>query len=57
MAQHGHQWWEIDTTYWVIALMEKTGLAWNVVHKTAATTVSTEIEIQGAEEPLLKKVA
>ena len=31
MAQHGHRWWEIDTTYWVIALMERLGLAWNVV--------------------------
>jgi len=32
MAKHGHRWWEIDATYWVILLMERTGLAWNVVH-------------------------
>ena len=31
MAQHGHKWWEIDTTYWVINAMRLTGLAWNVV--------------------------
>ena len=31
MAKHGHKWWEIDTTYWVILLMERLGLAWNVV--------------------------
>jgi stearoyl-CoA desaturase (delta-9 desaturase) len=31
IAQHGHRWWEIDVTYWVIAIMKKTGLAWNVV--------------------------
>jgi len=33
VAAHGHQWWEIDTTYMVIALMKRTGLAWNVVKK------------------------
>jgi len=31
MAKHGHKWWEIDLTYGVIWLMEKVGLAWNVV--------------------------
>ena len=31
MARQGHRWWEIDITYWVILLMEKVGLAWNVV--------------------------
>lgn len=30
-ARHGHRWWEIDMTYWVIWLMERLGLAWNVV--------------------------
>ena len=30
-ARHGHRWWEIDMTYWVIWAMEKVGLAWNVV--------------------------
>ena len=31
VASQGHRWWEIDMTYWLILLMEKTGLAWNVV--------------------------
>ena len=31
MAKQGHKWWEVDITYWVILVMEKLGLAWNVV--------------------------
>lgn len=31
MAKHGHRWWEVDTTYWVILAMERLGLARNVV--------------------------
>ena len=31
MAKHGHRWWEVDTTYWMIVAMEKLGLAWNVI--------------------------
>jgi stearoyl-CoA desaturase (delta-9 desaturase) len=31
LARQGHKWWEIDITYWAILLMEKVGLAWNVV--------------------------
>ena len=31
VASQGHRWWEVDMTYWVILLMEKTGLAWDVV--------------------------
>ena len=30
-APHGHRWWELDVTYWMICLMRSTGLAWNVV--------------------------
>ncbi len=33
MARQGHKWWEVDVTYWAICLMEKCGLAWNVVHE------------------------
>jgi fatty-acid desaturase len=33
MARQGHKWWEVDVTYWAICLMEKVGLAWNVVHE------------------------
>jgi sn-2 palmitoyl-lipid 9-desaturase len=29
-ARHGHRWWEVDLTYAVIWLMEKSGLAWQV---------------------------
>lgn len=31
VASQGHRWWEVDMTYWGILLMEKTGLAWDVV--------------------------
>ncbi len=31
MARAGHQWWEYDPTFWVIRLMEKCGLIWDVV--------------------------
>ena len=31
VASAGHRWWEIDTTYWIILLMEKLGLAWDVI--------------------------
>ncbi|TWU08077.1 acyl-CoA desaturase [Stieleria varia] len=33
-AAHGHQWWELDLTYWSILLLEKLGLAKEVVHPT-----------------------
>jgi stearoyl-CoA desaturase (delta-9 desaturase) len=29
-ARHGLAWWEIDISYWIIKLMELTGLAWKV---------------------------
>jgi sn-2 palmitoyl-lipid 9-desaturase len=31
VASQGHAWYEIDTTYYLIWLMEKVGLAWDVV--------------------------
>jgi stearoyl-CoA desaturase (delta-9 desaturase) len=31
VASQGHRWWEIDPTFYVIWLMEKVGLAWDVV--------------------------
>lgn len=31
-AAHGHKWWELDLTYTFILLLEKIGLAKNVVH-------------------------
>lgn len=38
-AAHGHRWWEIDATYWVIAVMKLTRLAWRVVEKPSSSTV------------------
>ena len=32
MARHGHRWWEVDVTYWVILGLERLGLVWKVVH-------------------------
>jgi stearoyl-CoA desaturase (delta-9 desaturase) len=40
MARHGHRWWEIDVTYGVILLLEKVGLAWNVVHEVPGSHTS-----------------
>lgn len=31
-AAHGRHWYEIDPTYWMMCMMERAGLAWNVVH-------------------------
>jgi len=31
VARQGHRWWEFDPTYYAIWLMEKVGLAWDVV--------------------------
>lgn len=29
-ARHGLKWWQIDISYWVIWILERTGLAWDV---------------------------
>ncbi|MCR9296215.1 MAG: fatty acid desaturase [bacterium] len=31
MAKHGHKWWEFDLTFRTIRLMQRLGLAWDVV--------------------------
>jgi stearoyl-CoA desaturase (delta-9 desaturase) len=31
LARHGQRWWEVDTTYFTICVLERIGLAWNVV--------------------------
>jgi stearoyl-CoA desaturase (Delta-9 desaturase) len=31
---HGLRWWEIDPTAWIVRVMKKTRLAWNVVEIT-----------------------
>jgi stearoyl-CoA desaturase (delta-9 desaturase) len=38
IARAGHKWWEIDTTYGVIWLLKKTGLAWDVNDRLPDTT-------------------
>jgi fatty-acid desaturase len=38
MAAHGHKWWELDPTYWVILGLEKLGLAWDVVRMPQGRT-------------------
>jgi stearoyl-CoA desaturase (delta-9 desaturase) len=38
-APHGHRWWEIDTTYWVIVIMRLTRIAWKVVAKPTPSAV------------------
>lgn len=34
-AAHGHKWWELDVTYVTIRLLERLGLATDVVHHTS----------------------
>jgi len=34
-ASHGHRWWELDMSWWVISLLEGLGLAKNVVRPKA----------------------
>ncbi len=45
VANHGHRWWELDATYRVIALMESTGLAWNVVRKPSTPQEISEPQL------------
>lgn len=42
-ARHGHRWWELDTTYMVIRLFEKLGLAWDVVQPKAGQSSRTHM--------------
>ena len=41
-ARHGHQWWEIDVTWITICLLEKIGLAKNVVRPTRKRSATLE---------------
>jgi fatty-acid desaturase len=39
-ARHGHRWWELDMSWWVILMLEKVGLAKDVVRpKTEPTNL------------------
>jgi len=39
-ARHGLAWWQIDISWWIIRLMELTGMAWNVRVPAAAQLAS-----------------
>lgn len=46
IARAGHKWWEVDVTMWMIRLMEKLGLAWDIKdipkeERESATLVNT----------------
>jgi stearoyl-CoA desaturase (delta-9 desaturase) len=41
-AAHGHKWWELDITYLTIAMLEKVGLAWDVVRIHPADSVQSK---------------
>lgn len=41
-APHGHRWWELDVTYWVIVVMSLTRVAWKVVDRPAASLLPVE---------------
>jgi stearoyl-CoA desaturase (delta-9 desaturase) len=54
MARHGHRWWEVDLTFATIRLMEKVGLAWNVVdhqhdRRKHESTVKADLAEAGQE--------
>ncbi len=43
MARHGHRWWEFDATFLTIRLMQRLGLAWDVVdHKSKRRDEQTD---------------
>lgn len=42
VARHGHRWWELDASYLVVAMMERTGLAWKVIRKPATFDESSD---------------
>lgn len=50
-ARHGHRWWEFDATYVVILVLEKVGLAWNVVRAKDGKVSAV------SEHPAAKRVA
>jgi stearoyl-CoA desaturase (delta-9 desaturase) len=51
LASHGHRWWELDVTYWVVTMMESMGLAWNVVRKPAIKESPVVIQFTDEKVP------
>lgn len=58
-ARHGHRWWEIDVTYWVIRLMKSVGLAWNVsrVDSRRVKAVTSASKSKRLDEEHLEEIA
>jgi stearoyl-CoA desaturase (delta-9 desaturase) len=50
-ARHGLRWWEIDVSGLVIGLLERLGLAWNVVRITPERQAQREGAPRGTEAP------
>jgi stearoyl-CoA desaturase (delta-9 desaturase) len=48
MANHGHKWWEIDMTYNAIQILQRLGLAWDVVDYKRK---SEKLAEAGSDEP------
>jgi stearoyl-CoA desaturase (delta-9 desaturase) len=45
-ARHGHLWWELDITWLTIRLLERAGLAWDVVRPSPHL-----VELKAADQP------
>lgn len=48
-ARHGRRWWEVDTTYLTIRLLEKVGLAWDVALPRAVQETPSAIRQTGSQ--------
>lgn len=46
-AAHGRRWFEIDFTYWLIVILERLGLVWNVRHPKMAAHPAPARSIAG----------
>ncbi len=54
-ARHGHRWWEFDVTFLTVRMLEKVGLAWDVVdgqqHKEQLVRTRGKREAVAPEKP------
>ena len=62
MARHGHKWWEIDMTFMTIKLMEKLGMAWDIVDhqhekKSDLNTIKTPETVAAAAQETARILA